>query len=82
MWRLREEAKGEGEVPDKVNGAAMRLSVGNVSQPANPDHQDRGAEMRLSVGNTSQPANPDLLAVTLTVVQGRDEVSQDARAIS
>ena len=76
VWRVREEAKGE--VRDRVNGAAMRLSVGNVSQPANPDHQDRGAEMRLSVGNVSQPASPDLL----TVVQGRDEVSQDAQAIS
>ena len=78
MWREREEAKGEGEVPDRVNRATMRLGVGNVSQPANPDHQDRGAEMRLSVGNVSQLASPDLL----TVVQGRDEVSQDARAIS
>ena len=37
VWREREEAKGEGEVPDRVNGAAMRLSVSNESQPANPD---------------------------------------------
>ena len=26
VWREREEAKGEGEVPDRVNGAAMKLS--------------------------------------------------------
>ena len=56
MWKEKEEAKGEGEVPDRVNGAAMRLSADNVSQLASPD--------------------------LLTVVQGRDEVSQDARAIS
>ena len=26
VWREMEEAKGEGEVPDRVNGAVMKVS--------------------------------------------------------